>query len=203
MTIAANRYTAIAKPTIRWEGRRLALVVVAVFLLAFACTSVRFMMDVRVVDDGEGGYTMMNLNKAADLPGAVVSISASGITCFASFAFEMSTLRAYRRLSASNKRKLREDYRLLVYAILELIGQFMIAIFFIFQYVIGPMTSHEVHVVTLRSIQYIVDVLALGSPVCLFLTSGRLRTRYSDFYGMECLVRKPVVAMFSVQSASS
>lgn len=67
MTIAANRYTAIAKPTIRWEGRRLALVVVAVFLLAFSCTSVRFMMDVRVVDDGEGGYTMMNLNKAADL----------------------------------------------------------------------------------------------------------------------------------------
>lgn len=163
-------------------------------------------------------------------PGAIVSISASGLTCFASFTFEMSTLRAYRRLSATNKRKLREDYRLLgtyridfstvfatlVYAILELVGQFMIAVFFIFQYVIGPMTSHEIHVATLRSIQYIVDVLALGSPICLFLTrywlplmfervlrySGRLRTRYSDFYGLKCFVGKPVVSLFSVQSAS-
>ncbi|KAH7694670.1 hypothetical protein AAVH_38279 [Aphelenchoides avenae] len=70
-------------------------------------------MDVTIVDDGEGGYTMMNLNKDADIPGAVVSVSASVLTCTASFAFELSTLRAYRRLNPSNQLQRREDYRLL------------------------------------------------------------------------------------------
>ncbi|KAH7713796.1 hypothetical protein AAVH_18826 [Aphelenchoides avenae] len=67
--IAANRYTVIAKPLAHvkvWKGVGLVVVVIAVFLLALSCTSVRFAMDVQVIDDGAGGYALLNTNTAVN-----------------------------------------------------------------------------------------------------------------------------------------
>ncbi|KAH7678242.1 hypothetical protein AAVH_41859, partial [Aphelenchoides avenae] len=69
LAIAVNRFTAISKPLAHatlWKGWRLVSAVMIVFLLPFLCMSVRFLMDVRVVDDGEGGYALVNINKAVD-----------------------------------------------------------------------------------------------------------------------------------------
>lgn len=52
---------------------------------------------------------------------------------------------------------------------LELFGQALLATYFLFLYAVGP-TNKTISVFTLRCIPYVIDVLSLGGPLCLFST---------------------------------
>ncbi|KAH7717763.1 hypothetical protein AAVH_14837 [Aphelenchoides avenae] len=128
-------------------------------------------------------YTVIAKPLAHAKPGAVISVTASLSTCTASCVLELCTLRAYKRLSANRRWQHREDFRLLVYAMLGLVAQVLLGAYFMCLYAIGS-SNKAVSVITLRSLPYVIDVLSLGGPICLFSTSISLRRRYLKFYGL-------------------
>lgn len=117
------------------------------------------------------------------------------LTCLTSFYLELRTLILYRRFNAHTKRERYEDYRLLrrlsqsfqqvalsfelmqivsVYAIVGLIAQLLLAVYYTFNFTIGIFYP-SVFAVTQQILPYLVDLLSLYGSACLFITRFGLK----------------------------
>ncbi|KAH7725821.1 hypothetical protein AAVH_06664 [Aphelenchoides avenae] len=66
---------------------------------------------------------------------------------------------------------------------LGLVAQSLLAAFFVSTIVTSNLVSALIASLT-QAIPYGIDLLSLGSPVCLFVTSKNLRRHYCEFYGI-------------------
>ncbi|KAH7722678.1 hypothetical protein AAVH_09763 [Aphelenchoides avenae] len=100
---------------------------------------------------------------------------------------EIRSLVAYNRLGARWQKKHKEDFHLLIYAILGLVTQLLMASFWAVTFTVS-MYNAEVRAVTKASLPYIVDLLSLTGSVCLLISSKTVRTMFASSYG--CPVKK-------------
>ncbi|KAH7680406.1 hypothetical protein AAVH_41219 [Aphelenchoides avenae] len=81
-----------------------------------------------------------------------------------------------------------DDYRLLIYAICSLVSQSLIAAYYV---VYTLATSPTLQFIAQSAVVYVVDLLTLSGPVCLFITSRTVRHGFLEFYGLGRMI-KPV-----------
>lgn len=106
------------------------------------------------------------------------------VSCVVSSTLELSTLVAYRRMSARTKKEVRDDFKLLrklvwhetlwnadlVYAMFQFVGQSLLTIYSALIIYATFTSDTDLITVTQASFSYIVDILSLSGPVCLFAT---------------------------------
>ncbi|KAH7714820.1 hypothetical protein AAVH_17829 [Aphelenchoides avenae] len=136
--------------------------------MALVCASVRLFMDVRVIDYN-GGAAIVNVSVPVGIVSNVLSAGSSLLTCLASFALEFRTLVVYRRMSKVFRYQHRDDYRLLFYALLGLIGQSLLAMYYVIIYSVG-IAYPQINAAAQNAYPYINSLLALGDAICLFVT---------------------------------
>ncbi|KAH7709706.1 hypothetical protein AAVH_23018 [Aphelenchoides avenae] len=162
--IAANRYTVFMHPTKHesiWRGTSFRIILSTMFLIPALAAGVRLAMVVKVVPAGEG-HGFINVNHWVNIANAIIAVTVSVSTCLISFALEVRTLQAFRRLNQKNKREYREDFRLLI-------AQLMLAIYFGTFYTANA--AYPPLAVSLqRFFPYVIDTLSFGGSICLLLT---------------------------------
>ena len=142
-------------------------------------------MDVRVIDYN-GGNAIVNVSVPVGIVSNVLSAGSSLITCIVSFVLEFRTLVVYRNMSKIFRYQHRDDYRLLctskqpeqrperhgssiVYALLGLVGQSLLAMYYVLIYSVG-IVYPQLNATAQNAYPYINNLLALGDAVCLFVT---------------------------------
>ncbi|KAH7717919.1 hypothetical protein AAVH_14650 [Aphelenchoides avenae] len=175
VTIATNRFTAIV-----WSGKSQVLIISCVFLVALAFASIRFFMDIRLAKTAEG-FALVNVDRAWSIPSAVTSAAVALVSCTISFTLEVTTLVVYRRMNAQTQRQHRDDYRLLVYAMMGLVAQSLMAAYFAIVLTAGNLAP-AVTATAQKAVPYIVDLLSLGGSLCLLFTSRVVRKSYLEMY---------------------
>ncbi|KAH7698670.1 Protein SRG-24, partial [Aphelenchoides avenae] len=186
-TIAFDRYVNIVHPASSvqaWMERLASLILSLQFLMPLALAWVRLAMNPSVFEV-EDGYAIRVENNWASRISGMISICVAIGTCVISLALEMRTLVAYRAIASQRRYQLRDDYKLLVYALCGLVSQLLIAAYYIVVYAFAP-TNPNVYATTQFLVAYIYDILTLSGPVCLFVTSEALRKAYFSVYTLPC-----------------
>ncbi|KAI1732495.1 serpentine type 7TM GPCR chemoreceptor srv domain-containing protein [Ditylenchus destructor] len=107
-----------------------------------------------------------------------IAVGFSLITSFISCVLELRTFIAFRRMTEKKQREYSDDYKLLVYAMISLFSHLLMAIQYMFTYIVRWTPTFFT-----AAYPYLIDLLCLAGPICLFLTSNTLRIRYLKFYG--------------------
>ncbi|KAH7673118.1 hypothetical protein AAVH_42403, partial [Aphelenchoides avenae] len=110
-----------------------------------------------------------------------ISVGTAVGTAIASALVEVQTLIHYRRLTANQRKKLRNDYRLLVCAIFAWTGQLLMAFYYCLTYRFG---ESSLAAIARTGYPYLIDYLTLSTPIFLFMTGKSLRAQYLHFYGI-------------------
>ncbi|KAH7722079.1 hypothetical protein AAVH_10381 [Aphelenchoides avenae] len=194
--IAVNRYTVMLDPLRHipaWNGRSLTWILALLFLIPLVAAAVRLWFKTSIVADGEG-YGLVNNAYGTDLAGGIISVTLALVTCTLSAFFEFRAVILYRHLNFQQKREHRDDFRLLIYAIIGLISQLLMAAIWFTSHVIG-MHSEVGQAIVKASLPYVIDLLSLSGPLCLLVTSKTIRSRYLKFYGLLCKRRSAIMAL--------
>ncbi|KAH7684416.1 hypothetical protein AAVH_41076, partial [Aphelenchoides avenae] len=169
--IGLNRYTVMLDPTRHtsmWNGRSLKAIIALLFAIPFVTAAVRLWFQIIVVPDGDG-YGLANTNTGTDLAGGIISVILALTTCALSAFFEFRAVILYRRLSLKQKRAQQDEFRLLIYAIIGLVSQLLMAAIWFTSHVIG-MHSAVGQAIVKASLPYVIDLLSLSGPLCLLVT---------------------------------
>ncbi|KAH7724157.1 hypothetical protein AAVH_08235, partial [Aphelenchoides avenae] len=172
--ISYNRFTATVRPHEHketWEKRKTAYACVLAILLPLPALAIKWQVQYRIeANPSTGSY---NITYAIDvfstLSGFMVFAycTASALT---SAVFELTTFIVYYRLSRANQLTYREDYKLLLYAASQFLGQllatFCTSSLIIRAFVDVPYFQAVIPFVYL----FAVDILGFSGPMCLLLT---------------------------------
>ncbi|KAH7713086.1 hypothetical protein AAVH_19568, partial [Aphelenchoides avenae] len=115
------------------------------------------------------GYILANTDLQAGRINGYISTSTCILTCCCTLVLNLHTFRAYRRLPKQNQRTFREDYYLLIYAFLHLVGQLLMSVYYVTYYSVAPNVPNITFYAQI-TLMYIIDIMCLGGPVCLFVT---------------------------------
>ncbi|KAH7711602.1 CRE-SRV-1 protein [Aphelenchoides avenae] len=183
--IALNRYTAFVYPTWHqrlWKGKLFKAVILVTLLVPLPCAGLRFAYTTSV---SSGATPSIVVGRSwASAVGNFLAVDYSLTTSFITLFLELRAVVAYRKFSPAMRIKHRKEYRLLVYALLQFIGQLLWSAFSFSNFLVyatgdpryaSPLGGPETH-------SLIVDIICLSGPLCLFSTSNLLRRQYKQFY---------------------
>ncbi|KAH7715554.1 hypothetical protein AAVH_17039 [Aphelenchoides avenae] len=172
--IALNRYTALVFPHLNnkfWTRRRVVSGRVLSRLLPLPSLVFKLQVEYKIVTDPvSGGFVARSTVSYFTTVNSGINLAFSVLAALISAGFEARTFVFYFKLGKSARRTYRDDYKLLLYAILQLAGQMLsavcslsviIAIFENTGYLLSIIAS--VWAVT-------VDILGLSGPICLLMT---------------------------------
>ncbi|KAH7724311.1 hypothetical protein AAVH_08199 [Aphelenchoides avenae] len=202
MVIALNRYRAIDSTNTAktiWSGRALCIVLAFMLISCLPPAILRLLSPLFVKVDSQGFYIVVSGKDVAALVAPFSTFLYCIVTSIASIYLELRTLLTYRKLSSIMRKRLRSDFRLLLYAMLQFIGQFLMAIYSTLS-IASALTGDSRYVSWAQAYHpVIVDILCLSGPICLIVTSKVVRREYLNFCGL-C---KNAVTPFTTSSEAS
>ncbi|KAH7702699.1 hypothetical protein AAVH_30141, partial [Aphelenchoides avenae] len=140
VAIAFNRYTAFRDPLAyneKWARYYLKRAIYVATAASLACSVSRLFTDAAVVQNTTG-IIVVHLDRLAFEVSMYTALAMISVCTLASFILNLASFRAYLRWSVSMKRSLNEEYRFLVFAVLQLIIQaFLLLIFVLVLYAGG------------------------------------------------------------------
>ncbi|KAH7693240.1 hypothetical protein AAVH_39727, partial [Aphelenchoides avenae] len=127
-----------------WRGKSFGFMVFACYCLPFLLSLSKLKGDVRLILSADA-YVLINADTSTRVPFGVISTVVTLGTCTTSIVLELWTFAAYRRMSVVYQRRFRDDFNLLctfrqyldvtymfvVYAILGLCAQCLVASFYV------------------------------------------------------------------------
>ncbi|KAH7715496.1 SRV-1 protein [Aphelenchoides avenae] len=170
--IAYNRYTALNNPSQHrwlWKGRRLQKIVILLLILPLPGVGFKPFSRIEVVESGQG-YALLWFPQWTYAYNSLVLIVYGVASCAISSTLKIATLVAYRRMSARTKKEVRDDFKLLLYAMFQFVGQSLLTTYSLLIIYATFTEDTDLITVTQASFSYIVDILSLSGPVCLFAT---------------------------------
>ncbi|KAH7722805.1 hypothetical protein AAVH_09620 [Aphelenchoides avenae] len=190
--IAVNRYSVIARPLDHnsiWTGTRLRWMVLSLFLLPVPCAALYVSQPTYAITMYNADGTRIHVPRSPLATLAMVTTSTSAaynvFTALLSIILELQTLIIYKGMNEALKKSRKEDYRLLLYAMCQFVGQFLMTLYFII-----VLTSNVAWIPGLLSAarlsySYVIDVLCFTGPICLFFTSKTLRLHYVKMFARD------------------
>ncbi|KAI1713058.1 serpentine type 7TM GPCR chemoreceptor srv domain-containing protein [Ditylenchus destructor] len=181
-TIAVNRYTMIVHSNGCWEkiwrGRNIRILIVFMIIIAMLPAIPRLWCNAKAVNHDQ---TCDSTNTAV---GNVITPVISTLTSIISFSIELRTFVLFQRLGEAARRKRREDFRLLVYAVCQFVGQLLMTLQTIGTVISITLKLTEMRFYTKAAHSIVIAILCLSGPICLFSTSKVLRQKYVQFYNL-------------------
>ncbi|KAH7715439.1 hypothetical protein AAVH_17145 [Aphelenchoides avenae] len=180
LVISLNRYTALVHVTQHktiW-GRWYNLLGVVFIVLVVSPLPAMSMYIYNAVQDTKTSYGNVIRLSNADMHMILVAYCAALCfgTCLVSFALSFRSFLAYRKFKPSLKRKYVDDYRLLVFAFLQLIGHVITTIYMtccLVDLVVaepGSLTA-----IAMKFYSYVQGIFCINGSLFLLATSRRLR----------------------------
>ncbi|KAI1692223.1 serpentine type 7TM GPCR chemoreceptor srv domain-containing protein [Ditylenchus destructor] len=168
-TIAINRYTMIVHSNGNWEkiwrGRNIRILIVFMIIIAMLPAVPRLWCNARAVNHDQ---TCDSTNTAV---GNIITPVISTLTSIVSFSIELRTFVLFHRLGEAARRKRREDFRLLVYAVCQFVGQMLMTFQTIGTVISITFKLTEMRFYTKAAHSVVIAILCLSGPICLFSTS--------------------------------
>ncbi|KAH7710959.1 SRG-10 protein [Aphelenchoides avenae] len=186
--IALNRYTCIVKPMRHqkfWSGKPLLVVILLLFAIPFVASAPQLWMDTTVVEY-QTGFMLRNTVPWVSQVKTYVSVSMGLSNCMASAFLEIRSLVAYRNLGAHWRSDQKEDFRLLIHAVIGVVTTSFMTVYWSLSYTLG-VTSPQVRDIINAPFPYIIDLLSLSGSVCLLICSKTVRKEYFEFYRFRVL----------------
>ncbi|KAI1694228.1 serpentine type 7TM GPCR chemoreceptor srv domain-containing protein [Ditylenchus destructor] len=181
-TIAINRYTMIVHSNGNWEkiwrGRNIRILIVFMILISMLPAIPRLWCNAKAVNHDQ---TCDSTNTAV---GNIITPVISTLTSIVSFSIELRTFVLFHRLGEAARRKRREDFRLLVYAVCQFVGQMLMTFQTIGTVISITFKLTEMRFYTKAAHSVVIAILCLSGPLCLFSTSKVLRQKYVQFYNL-------------------
>ncbi|KAH7694782.1 hypothetical protein AAVH_38167 [Aphelenchoides avenae] len=173
--ISATRYTAISHPMLHqklWVGNWLKLMIGALFSVPAL-----FAMLFAVIM-----FVLPSIDREAT--GNILAALAVGLTLTCSIASAIMVTRAlyaYFKMTRNRKRANREEFRLLIYALLSLTAQIALAGFFGIEVLVQDQ-FHGIRAVARRNFPFLVSFLSLAGPFYLMSTCKSVRLAYGKMF---------------------
>ncbi|KAH7715678.1 hypothetical protein AAVH_16921 [Aphelenchoides avenae] len=91
-----------------------------------------------------------------------------------SVVLELQTLIIYKGMNEALEKSRKEDYRLLLYALCQFVGQFLMTLYFVIILASNVASIPGLLSAARLSYSYVIDVLCFMGSICLFFTRWAL-----------------------------
>ncbi|KAH7704215.1 hypothetical protein AAVH_28593 [Aphelenchoides avenae] len=149
------------------------------FLVPLPGACLRLASEIQIRPSGTPGmYAMAPVAKWVSMALYI----ATAAYCIATSAFslwlELRTFLVFKAMSAGKKLSHRDDFRLLVFAAFQFIGQLLMSVYCAMVLIAVSAGDTTLLALCQASYKYLVDILCFSGSFCLFFTSRHLRQRY-------------------------
>ncbi|KAH7668061.1 hypothetical protein AAVH_43104 [Aphelenchoides avenae] len=122
-----------------------------------------------------------------------MTVVINALLCCVNAVLETSTFISYHRMNVARQRRSHEDFRLLMYSMLELALQGLgVGYYAAFAF---RLYETEFFMISIAYQRYVIVVETLMGPICLFTTSRTLRREYLKFFGVADLAEVRVTSV--------
>ncbi|KAH7713565.1 hypothetical protein AAVH_19103, partial [Aphelenchoides avenae] len=166
--IALNRYSALVHPykhTEWWSPFRTLLVLLTMFSISLPIFLMRGIDDLVIVET-EHAVFMTNSKPWINIAGALIMVIIGFGSTALCFVLELRTAIVFRRFVAQNRLKYRQDFQLLVYAMM----QFVVQTFLVVNYALVLLSLFtKIPNIFMYSYPYTIDFMSLSGSVFLVM----------------------------------
>ncbi|KAH7720420.1 hypothetical protein AAVH_12135 [Aphelenchoides avenae] len=187
IAISVNRYTAFKRPLLHqtlWSGRCLDFIFLLLFTTPLAFTACRLLGPAVAVQAGDGISFIMT-DRSESKRAMVIGFSVAVTTTLTCGYLDLCSFILYRRLSLSNQKARREDFRLLVCSAVQFVSQCVLTLVYISVAVFSQSDEQVATIVrpiVMPVFPYVLNVICLTSAPSLLFLSKLTRAAYVRFY---------------------